>query len=278
MIILNWYFYSDQKLACLVRDDLGKCLILLSSRRDLPISIFQSVLSLFSFVKQLMGPTARILVECFMRYVYIKAILQIRSIFACHDESMRALTIPATNQSSQGAGVAFTDQTSLGAVVAAAGLSENSGSTFRIDELEIIFESFADLLSDCSFLPSLFISFDCDPTKSDVVQPLVKYLGSCMRYTMVATPDELASNGIDGISSLVESCYQQICLAFSRRSCRLSEERLLVGAIGDEQNVNNIGSLKTCDWEYLAAKFRLNRLAKIVLTEGAVLFSKKPKG
>jgi hypothetical protein len=53
------------------------------------------------------------------------------------------------------------------------------GSSFRLDELEVIFESLSDLLSDVAVLPSWFASFDCDPTSADLVQPLVQYLCRC---------------------------------------------------------------------------------------------------
>ena len=53
------------------------------------------------------------------------------------------------------------------------------GSSFRLDELEVVFESLSDLLSDVSVLPGWFASFDCDPTSADLVQPLIQYLCRC---------------------------------------------------------------------------------------------------
>lgn len=50
---------------------------------------------------------------------------------------------------------------------------------FRLDELELILESLGDVVSDLSFLPALFVSFDCDPTSADLVQPLLEYLSRC---------------------------------------------------------------------------------------------------
>lgn len=55
----------------------------------------------------------------------------------------------------------------------------SSSADFRLDELEVIFESLSDLLSDVSVLPTWFASFDCDPTSADLVQPLVQYLCRC---------------------------------------------------------------------------------------------------
>lgn len=50
---------------------------------------------------------------------------------------------------------------------------------FRLDELELILESLGDVVSDLSFIPALFVSFDCDPTSADLVQPLLEYLSRC---------------------------------------------------------------------------------------------------
>jgi len=50
---------------------------------------------------------------------------------------------------------------------------------FRLDELELILESLGDVVSDLSFVPALFVSFDCDPTSADLVQPLLEYLSRC---------------------------------------------------------------------------------------------------
>lgn len=67
----------------------------------------------------------------------------------------------------------------IGTVAPPAGISATDDSSFRLDELEVIFESLCDLLSDVSVLPSWFASFDCDPTSADLVQPLVQYLCRC---------------------------------------------------------------------------------------------------
>lgn len=46
----------------------------------------------------------------------------------------------------------------------------------------MVFESLCDLLADDGFLPALFASFDCDPTRSDLVQPMIQYLSQCARF------------------------------------------------------------------------------------------------
>jgi hypothetical protein len=52
-------------------------------------------------------------------------------------------------------------------------------SGFRLDEIEAILESLADLLAEGSLLTSWFASFDCDPTSADLVQPVVEYICRC---------------------------------------------------------------------------------------------------
>ena len=52
---------------------------------------------------------------------------------------------------------------------------------FSDEELEIILDSLCDLLADSGLLPSLFASFDCDPTRPDIAGPLLRYLGQCSR-------------------------------------------------------------------------------------------------
>lgn len=58
-------------------------------------------------------------------------------------------------------------------------VSPHSDGGFRLDELECILESFADLLADPALLPSWFASFDCDPVSADLVQPVVEYVCRC---------------------------------------------------------------------------------------------------
>ena len=273
------YFYgSNEQLSSLVRDHLGRCLILLSSRRGLPSAVLQSALGLFALTVQLMGPTTRIIIECFMRYIYIKAILQVRVIFASHDESMRLMIDPP--QSKETAASSSNLQSLL--------LTTSSSAAFSLDEIEIILESLADLLADIGFLPSLFTSFDCDPSKGDIVQPLIKYLSSCMRYTMVCESSELRMHGIQEIGALIQQCYAQISFTMNQRK---ELKAISVSSTIDEipQTAIETSTLKTAesaslrlkqdspDWIKLAEKLRLTRLAKGVLAEAAQKFSRKPQ-
>ena len=179
-------------------DDLGFSLLLLSSARTvsgaggggvvgtvgaasalpgtmLPLSpaVLQAVLSVFVALLNTVGPCMRILVECFMRQVYLKALVQTYNLFSeqVHllgdgvDVISPFFSLPAGGTSAPTA--------------AQPSASASEDSNFRIDELEVIFESLSDILSDSALLPSLFVSFDCNPTSIDLVQPIVQYICRC---------------------------------------------------------------------------------------------------
>ena len=198
-----------------------------------------------------------------MRYVYVKALLQVRVVFANHDESMRILADP-TQAAASGKMSNSSSSNLMGSGSSSA--ANSSSASFSTDELEIVLESLTDLLADPSFIPSLFASFDCDPTKADIVQPLVKYLGTCKRYTLVAEPHEMAAGGILEIGALVEQCYEQLLINLMSR----------VSATGTPQ-ASCEGPRPKVSWEDVATHLRLTRLAKDVLFEGATLFARKPQ-
>lgn len=72
--------------------------------------------------------------------------------------------------------------------------ASDSHDSFSGEDLEIVFESLCDLFADSAFIPSLFISFDCAPAKSDVVQPLLRYLCRCCRVVLNSGGDELGAH------------------------------------------------------------------------------------
>ena len=211
-----------------------------------------------------------------MKFIYIKAILQVRVMFASHDESMRIMTETQTVK-----------ETTAGSSPAHS--LHSSPTSFSIAELELILESLADLLADLGFLPSLFASFDCDPSKGDIVQPLVKYLGACMRYTLVTEPSDLNLSGLQEIGILVEQCYAQLCITFNQRDGLRATSNLTIdqpptasvmtAEENEGGNVNCNGTHSAQRYSELnkvAAKLRLTRLAKGILAEAALKFSNKP--
>lgn len=95
--------------------------------------------------------------------------------------------------------------TSVGGAAQDTGSNSNS---FRLDDLQVIFESLCDLLSDVSVLPSWFASFDCDPTSADLVQPLVLYLCRCNWYVTTLIPTNcLAVFNVHELSSLIVAAW-----------------------------------------------------------------------
>ena len=218
-----------------------------------------------------------------MKFIYVKAILQVRVMFASHDEFMRLISETQSAKEVGNGGVQLT-QPAAGAP-----------SSFSIEELEIVLESLADLLADLGFLPSLFASFDCDPSKGDIVQPLVKYLSSCMRYTLVSEPSELALHGLQEVGALIEHCYGQLSITLNQRDALKTASSLLTTPVdkpssrrsstqhdmvdsdpaSDAPSARVSGS-EEVEWTQLARQLRLTRLAKGVLAEAALKFSNKP--
>lgn len=58
---------------------------------------------------------------------------------------------------------------------------QDSNDYYHTEEVELIFESLCDLLSDYSLLPTLFVSFDCCATSVNIVQPLIENICKCSR-------------------------------------------------------------------------------------------------
>jgi len=69
-----------EPLASLVRDDLGRYLVLLSAKRELPPIVLQSVLGLVSTLIASMAPCLRVLVECIFQHVFLKALHQLHQL------------------------------------------------------------------------------------------------------------------------------------------------------------------------------------------------------
>lgn len=71
------------------------------------------------------------------------------------------------------------------------GLCENpayvSAMVFNYEELVVILEHLSDLISGCpGLVTSLYASFDCDPLKSDLLQPMIVYLTQSSRFSLLS--------------------------------------------------------------------------------------------
>jgi hypothetical protein len=150
---------------------------------------------------------------------------------------------------------------------------------FSIDELEIILECLADLLSDASFLPLLFANFDCDPTKADVVQPLLMYIGTCTRYTIVCEPVELGL--LREAGSLCMICFRQLMKSFRERQIKnLQHESLMRDGVSHVHAGAEMASSGITDQQHaleFSREMQNARLSKLILSEAAVRFCRKPK-
>lgn len=200
-------------LVWLLRDDLGKCLVLLAGKRGFPTVVLQHTLSAFSALQVAVGPTLRVLTETFMTHVYMKALHQLLCCLVEHDggrgvyggklsEDELVLTVETLHVP-----VAYGADTGVGAGAGAAG-GKSAHSTpvkgggadagsglnpafaaamvFTHDELAVILDHLSDLLSSVNgLIPSMYSSFDCDPLKTDLCRPLVVYLAQCARFSLL---------------------------------------------------------------------------------------------
>lgn len=111
----------------------------------------------------------------------------------------------------------------------------NNFVPMKLEELEVVIESLCDLLSDSGFLPTIFASFDCDPSSNDIMQPMIQYLCQCARsrssnrfcflsfYSVFAirivinsASDELGANREFGV--LIIQAYKQALLLIIQRN------------------------------------------------------------
>ena len=232
-------------IASVLRDDLGKCLVLICAKRDYPIMVIQNILSLYGSLVTTLGCTIKIVIECFMKQIYLKALHQTLGMLSANDDALNGL-------------VGYAD-------LRLQGLSlPPSAPGFSIEELEVVFESLSDQIADVGFLPSIFASFDCDPGKSDIVIPVIRYLSHCARYFLAASsPQELGS--LQEVASICMDCYYHILLVLSERS---SSPQLQAGSLQTSHPSSAY---------IVSASMRATRQAKLVLEEAATMFVKKPE-
>jgi Sec7-like guanine-nucleotide exchange factor len=181
-------------IVALIRDDVSRCIVMLSSRRDFVPMILQSILSLFGTLFTLYGPFLRVMISCFVPSVYLKALHQLSNHFAKqYDTILRPMASDYDPY----------DRPSTPALPPATpGQVTPTGINFNFDEMEMILESLGDLISDPGFVPTLFASFDCDPSSPNIVQQLIRYLCQCSRYAVVMEGQRVGQNSMQ----LYEHC------------------------------------------------------------------------
>lgn len=181
---------SCSALAWMVRDDLAKCLLMISTKRDFPPSVLQHVLALFGTLITSLGPAMRIMVECFFVHVYLKGLHQFYDTLLAREEA------------------AGSDDSNAKFVM-------TTPDGFSPEELGIIMESLADLVLGRGFLQSLYATFDCDPTKPDIVGPLLGYLSKCTRMALLIDPQDLGN--MQELASLCVQTFLQISRLLAER-------------------------------------------------------------
>ena len=288
--------YSPTMVA-LIRDDLCRCLVLLVARREFVPLVLQSILSLFGTLFTLFGPILRVFISCFIPSVYLKALHQLNNHFAKqYDTIMRPIIADTDNYTPQpGQAGSMTP-----------GAQSTINTNFNFDEMEMILESLGDLISESGFLPTLFASFDCDPSSSNIVQPLVKYLCQCSRYSMVMEGQRVGSNSLLLYDHCTQCLRHVLKTLYSRCGDRGSLQStnntsshtrnsdtghsssgtppatITLGASADAMQGESIGDspkqqLGLSEVELLSSSLRSLRSAKNLFSEAAKLFCVKPE-
>lgn len=226
------------------RDDFSKYLILLVMRTDYPLIVTQTLVDVFCSMVSAFGPVVRLLIEYFMRHVYLKALHQTLRLFADQDDVLNGGDASILNAQGSTQIASMTDE-------------------FTVPHIELILESLADLVSDSDFMPSLFASFDCDPSKPNIVHMMVNYLSRCTRYHLFSS-NTTEFGAIQDVSYICFSVHSQILMSLADRSERAkandcsSEATSIVSSDSVARRVLNLRHTKT------------------LLSEAATRFSSKP--
>lgn len=235
---------SDCKpISSVLRDDLGKCLVLICAKRDYPVVVTQNILSLYSSLVFSLGSTIKIVIECFMKQIYLKALHQTLGMLSANDDVLNGLVETKGGHQKK----------------------KQSPTQFSTEELEVIFESLSDQIADEGFLPSMFASFDCDPSKTDMVIPVIRYLSHCSRYYLAASDHPIELGTLQEVASICMDCYARVLSVLSER-CHLSQQQPDCSLPAGWHAASLV-----------SGSMRATRQAKLALSEAAVLFVKKPE-
>jgi hypothetical protein len=245
-------------LVSLIRDDLGLCLILLASRTDLPPVVLQGVLSLFSTLVMSLGPMLYVLVEAFLVHVYLKSLNQLHTLL--ENSSVVLGEKPLDNDNGATINVAVANSTAA---------SSAHRDTYSIEQLEMILESLLDALSDSSFLAMIFISFDCDPSRVDIMKPMFSYLCKCARYALAVEDSYRELGTLDVSTNMSLQCLMQVVTSLADRCDQ-------VPADGDVDTPAGGASQRARRYQ-LSLDLRATRASKKILLEASKRFEKKPE-
>jgi hypothetical protein len=239
-------------LASLIRDDLGLCLILLASKTELPPVVLESVLNTFSTLVMSLGPMLFVLVESFLVHVYLKGLSQLHSL-------LQDVSVFAENSSR---------------VVSSKSSAETSkySGYYSIELLEVILESLQDVLSEPGFLSMMFISFDCDPSRQNIFQPMFSYLCKCSRYVLSAEDSLRELGSLEVAANMTLQCLTQLVSALG---ARCAAERSSPST-GDGASRTELLAESNSKRYALSLRLRATRAAKKIMTEASKRFEVKP--
>ena len=218
----------------LCTDDLPKWLTLFCTSNPSP-SVLLSALPVVQTLIQLFLPVQKVLIECFMTHIYLKTLYQ-----------LKGLLIESRNSSPSRRATSTSDSPLL--------LNRN----FESESLRIVLSSLTDLISEPSFLPALFISFDCDPSKQDIVVPLMEMLCFTSRFSFI--PIYYDAEDLQGLVSICMHCLLTVTSQINHRV--------------DNDPAESASS--TGFFERIPHYFEVNRKSKKIFVEASKRFMDKP--
>lgn len=230
-----------------VRDDLGRFLVVLAGQPGVPLMALEIILGIFTTILSVYGPVLRVMVEFFMKQVYLKAAFQAQCLFGEQD-----VTIASSSVRDSATGpMSPTSKAYM----------KNSQLFFSISKIEMVLESLVDLVADEGFLPALFATFDCDTTKNDLVQPLIKYISRCVRHSLSSSSvGELGP--LDEIGGICMSLYSSLLTSLTDR-CNLRDA-----------SKDTLASNKQVD--LVTQIYKAARQRKVVMSTAVDIFARKP--
>ena len=229
-----------------VRDDLGRFLVVLTNQPGVPLMALEIILGIFATVLGVYGPVLRVVVEFFMKQVYLKAAFQALCLFKEQD-----ITLTSSSQ----------DNESRAPSSVSKAYKNDSSLSFSMSKIETVLESLVDLVADEGFMPALFATFDCDTTKNDLVQPLVKYLSRCVRHSL-GSSNTNQLGPLEDISNICMTLYSSLLTSITDR-CNLREA-----------SKETLAGSKQVD--LVTQIYKVARQRKVVMSTAVDIFARKP--
>lgn len=221
-------FSNCSALSSICSDDLAKCLLLFCTSKP-SVSVFVTVLPLIQTLVQVFLPVQKVLVECFMMHVYLKTLHQLKVLLQGDAESRSTADLPADAPS--------------------AGLDPEC--------VGIVISSLTDLMSDPAFIPAIYMSFDCDPSKPDIVTPLVDLLCHTSHFSLNGMSTQ--NQALADLSAMSLRCLFKFIGTLNKR----------IDSIDGDDSKSEVG-------RSFSHHFRISKQAKAILAEGCKLFEVKP--